>query len=361
MKKTIVLLLAVAVFLFGSNAFAFDPIPEDELQVGFVYVGPVGDGGWSYMHDLSRQAVEEAYPGITTSYVESVEEGPDAVRVMETFVRQGFQLIFATSFGFMDQVIEVAEQNPDVVFMHCSGYRTAENVGVYFGRMYQARYLSGLVAGSMTETNTIGFVAAHPIPEVIRGINAFTRGVRAVNPDAVVRVIWLYSWFDPGKESEATMALVDAGADVIAMHADSGAAPLAAEEAGVYVVGYNNDMSGYAPTRHLTAPIWDWGVVTTRVVGQVIEGTWQSENIWWGMDAGIVDLAPFGDMVPEEVRTLVEEERSRIVNGEWDVFWGPVADQDGNIRVAEGKRMSDEELLSFSWYVQGVEGEIPSN
>jgi basic membrane protein A len=278
---------------------------------------------------------------------------------METFIRNGSKVIFATSFGYMDFVQDVAKRHPDVAFMHCSGFKRADNVGTYFGRMYQARYLSGIVAGETTESNVIGFVAAHPIPEVIRGINAFTLGARSVNPDVKVKVVWLFSWFDPGKEKEATKALIDSGADVIAMHADTGAAPQAAEEAGVYVVGYNNDMSKYAPTKHLTAPIWDWGKIYTRAAEQLTSGTWQSEDIWWGLKEGLVDLAPFGDAVTAETRADVAIRKKAIVDGEMDVFDGPVKDQSGKIIVPEGETMSDADMLSMNWFVEGVEGEIP--
>lgn len=359
MKKLILCLVTLVLVVTAGVCFAMDAIPEDKLSAGFVYVGPVGDGGWTYMHDQGRLEMEEAYPGMTSSFVESVPEGPDSTRVMETFVRKGFKLIFATSFGYMDFVEQVAAKHPDVTFMHCSGYKRADNVGVYFGRMYQARYLSGLVAGSMTKSNIIGYVAAQPIPEVIRGINAFTLGVRKVNPTATVKVIWLFSWFDPGKEKEATTAFVDAGADVIAMHADSGAAPQTAEEAGVYVVGYNNDMSQYAPTKHLTAPVWDWGMVYKYVVGHVVDGTWKSEDIWWGLKEGLVGLAPYGKDVPSEIKVLVETEKNRITGGEWDVFTGPLKNNKGKIMVEEGSAMTDQDMLSMNWFVDGVEGEIP--
>ena len=359
MNKWAWLLVLVVFFTLGSAALAFDPIPADDLKIGFVFVGPVGDGGWSYMHDQGRQAIEKAFPGVTTMYAESVPEGPDCARVMEQFVRNGAKLVFATSFGYMDQVIEVAKKYPDVIFMHCSGYKMADNVGLYFGRMYQARYLSGLVAGSMTKINIIGFPAAHPIPEVIRMINAFTLGARKANPDAKVKVVWLYSWFDPGKEKEATKALIDAGADVIGMHADSGSTPQTAEESGVYVIGYNNDMSSYAPTKCLTSSVWDWSTTYIDIVKKVVEGTWKPENSWWGMETGIVKLTSFSQDVPGEVRALVQEEQEKIINGTWDVFWGPIKDQNGNEKVAEGQKMSDQDILSFSWFVEGVEGEIP--
>lgn len=360
MKKWwMVLAVMLMVGVCAGTAGAFDPVAPEALKPGFVYIGPVGDGGWTFMHDQGRLAMEQAVPGVKSSIVESVPEGPDSARVLETFVRNGSKLVFATSFGYMDFVVDVAKKYPDVVFMHCSGYKTADNVGTYFGRMYQARYLSGLVAGKMTKKNVVGYVAAHPIPEVIRGINAFTQGVRKVNPDAKVRVVWLFSWFDPGKEKEATKALIDAGVDVIAMHADTGAAPQAAEEAGAYVVGYNNDMSAYAPTKHLTAPIWNWGTIYVETAKQVVAGTWKSTSQWPGLKEGVVGLAPYGKDVPEDVKTLVEAEKAKIVDGAWDVFSGPIKDQKGEIRVAEGTRMTDAEMLSFNWFVEGVEGDIP--
>ncbi|WP_286846164.1 MULTISPECIES: BMP family ABC transporter substrate-binding protein [Aminobacterium] len=357
-RKFVVALLALSMVLCGT-AFAMEAIPAEKTNPGFVYIGPVGDGGWTYMHDQGRKEMEGAFPGVKSSFVESVPEGPDSARVMETFIRNGSKVIFATSFGYMDFVQEVAKKHPDVVFMHCSGYKRADNVGIYFGRMYQARYLSGLVAGKMTKSNVVGFVAAHPIPEVIRAINAFTLGVRKVNPEAVVKVVWLFSWFDPGKEKEATKALIDSGADVIGMHADSGAAPQTAEEAGVYVVGYNNDMSQYAPTKHLTAPIWDWGIVYKHVMEQVTTGTWESEDIWWGLKEGMVKLAPYGKDVPEEVKAVVEAEKEKIISGTWDVFDGPIKDQSGTIKVEAGQSISDADKLSMSWFVEGVKGDIP--
>ena len=359
MRKNWAIALVMAFLLAGTAAWAIAPVPAKDVKAGFVYIGPVGDGGWTYMHEKGRLEMEKAFPGLTSSIVESVPEGPDSVRVMETFVRNGSKLVFATSFGYMDFVQQVAKKYPDVVFMHCSGYKMGPNVGTYFGRIYQPRYLSGLVAGKMTKSNVIGYVAANPIPEVIRGINAFTLGVRKVNPKAKVKVVWLFSWFDPGKEKEATKALIDSGADVIAMHADSGAAPQAAEEAKVWVVGYNNDMSKYAPTRHLTAPIWNWGMLYKYTADKVIKGTWKSESIWWGLKEKMVGLAPFGKAVPQSVKTLVAAEQAKIVSGKWDVFTGPIKDQSGNIKVPAGKRMTDAEMLSFNWFVQGVEGTIP--
>jgi len=351
MRKFLVLSLIVLCMGLALPALAAD----QELKVGFVYVSPIGDAGWSYAQDQARLALE-AMDGVTTSYVESVPEGPDAERVITNMARKGFGLIFTTSFGYMDPTIKVAKDFPAVTFMHCSGFKTSENVGNYFGRMYQARYLSGIVAGSMTKTNTLGYVAAFPIPEVIRGINAFTLGVRSVNPAAEVRVVWTKTWYDPATEKEAAKSLLDVGADVIAQHQDSPGPQEAAQEKGVYSVGYNSDMSSFAPKAHLTAPIWNWSVFYTETVKEVMAGTWKPASIWWGMDKGIVDLAPYGPMVPDEVKAKVEARKAEIKAGAFDVFWGPVLDQKGAEKIAAGKKATDEEMLGMTWFVQGVVG-----
>jgi basic membrane protein A len=359
--KKILTMFFTLMFCMSTNAAfaAFAPVEPSEMNPGFVYVGPAADGGWSTMHDIARKTVEGKFPGLKSGIVESVPEGPDAERVMETFIRNGSKVIFATSFGYMDPVQNVAARHPDIIFMHCSGYKRADNVGTYFGRIYQPRYLSGLVAGKMTKSGVIGYIAAYPIPEVIRGLDAFTLGVRKTNPKAEVKVVWLFSWLDPAKEKEATKALFDMKADVIGMHADTGSAPQAAEELGIYVVGYNNDMSNYAPTKHLTSPIWRWDIVYEHTLKAIQSGSWKPEDIWWGLKEGMVDLAPFGRDVPDDVKTIVESEKQKILSGEWDVFHGPIKDQNGEIRVAEGERLTDEEMLSLSWYVEGISGEMP--
>jgi len=271
-------LFALCVCIAAGFAFpawgARAPVPVEEINPGYVFISPAGDGGWTYMQDVGRRAVDAAFPGLKSTIVEGVEEGPASVAVMERLVRQNkSKLIFACSFGYMDFVQEVAQRHPETVFMHISGYKRADNVGTLFGRMYQPRFLSGIVAGSASKTGNIGYVAAHPIPEVIRMINAFTLGARKVNPDATVRVVWLFSWHNPGMERTATMALIEEGCDVMAMHADTGAVAQTSEEAGVFVVGYNNDMSRFAPTMHLTAPIWNWESLFTPIVQQVADGT----------------------------------------------------------------------------------------
>jgi len=326
----------------------------EDMNVGFVYVSPIGDAGWSFAHDKGRLELEKM-DGVTTSYVEAVAEGPDSERVMLNMARKGYDVIFATSFGYMDPMLKVAKQFPDTTFMHCSGFKTADNMGNYFGRMYQARYLSGMVAGAMTKSNTIGYVAAFPIPEVIRGINAFTLGAQSMNPEVTVRVVWTKTWYDPATEKEAAKSLLDVGADVIAQHQDSPGPQEAAEEKGVYSVGYNSDMSQYAPKAHLTAPIWDWGPYYVDTVNKVKEGTWKAESHWPGLADGIVDLAPMSDMVPKEVQDKVMAKKEAIIGGE-KVFMGPIKDQSGAEKVAAGTAMSDPDMLGMTWFVQGVIG-----
>lgn len=359
MRKRSLAALLLVLCLTGTAFAALGPVKPEDQKPTFIYVGPKGDGGYNYMHDAGRQLMEKQNPKIKSSVVESVPEGPDSERVMETSIRNGSKVIFANSFGYMDHVINVAKRHPNVYFMHCSGYKTAPNVSTYFGRMYQPRYLSGLVAGAATKTNLIGYVAAYPIPEVIRGINAFTLGVRKVNPNAKVKVVWIFTWHDPAKEKEAAKALFDAKCDTLAMHADTGGAPQAAEELGMWVIGYNNPMDKYAPTRHLVTPVWNWGMYYDYAVKGIESGTWKSEQVWWSMKEGMVGLSPFGKAVSDATKKTVAAEKERIVSGKWDVFTGPIKAQDGSVKIPAGKAMTDQEMLSMSWFVEGVDGTIP--
>ena len=330
--------------------------PADVLKVGFIYVSPVGDAGYSYAHDQGRLKVD-ALDWVETSYVESVPEGADSERVLTNMARKGFDAIFATSFGYMDPVIKVAKEFPDTKFLHCSGFKTAANVNNYFGRMYQARYLTGIVAGEMTKSNIIGYVAAFPIPEVIRGINAFTLGVQSVNPEAEVRVVWTKTWYDPALEKDAAISLLDVGADVIAQHQDSPGPQEAAQERGVYSVGYNSDMSAFAPEAHLTSAVWNWAPLCIDQLEKIRAGEWKgNQSLWWGMDKGVVDIAPYGSMVPDDVRAKAEAAKARIMAGEDVVFVGPVKDQGGEVRIADGATATDKELLGMTWFVEGVVG-----
>ena len=344
-------MLAAALLSVG---LCFSQAAAEDMKVGFVYVSPIGDAGWSYAHDQGRLAVDNM-DGVSTSYVEAVAEGPDSERVMLNMARKGFDVIFATSFGYMDPMLKVAKQFPDGSFMHCSGFKTADNMGNYFGRMYQARYLSGMVAGAMTKSNTLGYVAAFPIPEVIRGINAFSLGAQAMNPDVTVRVVWTKTWYDPATEKEAAKSLLDVGADVIAQHQDSPGPQEAAQEKGVYSIGYNSDMSAFAPKAHLTAPIWNWGPFYVETVKQVKAGTWKAESSWPGLADGIVDLSPMSDMVPIAVQEKVMLKKDAIIGGE-KIFVGPLKDQKGVVKVAAGSALSDGDMLGMTWFVQGVVG-----
>jgi basic membrane protein A len=332
---------------------------EKQIKAGFIYVGPVGDAGWTWAHDQGRIEMEKADYVTPSTYIESVPEGAESTRVINGLVQKGHNLIFTTSFGYMDATLDVASKNKDIVFMHCSGYKSAENVGTYFGRMYEPRYLSGIIAGKMTKTNSIGYVAAFPIPEVIRGINAFTLGVRSVNPQAKVKVVWTQTWFDPGIERDAADSLLDIGADVLTMHQDAPATLQAAEARGAYVIGYNSDTRKFAPNAFLTAPIWNWASVYTKTAAEVRNGTWKTDQIWWGMKEELVQLAPLSDKVPAEVQQLVEEKRKAIVAGSLHPFSGPLKDQTGKEAVAAGVTLDDGALLGMNWFVEGVQGTIP--
>lgn len=334
------------------------PKTEEKLKVAFVYVGPVGDAGWTYAHDQGRKYLESKVPGVQTVFVESVPEGADSERVITQLVEQGAKIVFTTSFGYMDPTINVAKKYPGVTFMHCSGFKTAPNVGTYFGRMYQPRYLSGIAAGKQTKSDTIGYVAAFPIPEVVRGINAFTLGVRSVNPKAKVKVIWTNTWYDPAKEKQAAMSLLDSGADVIAMHQDTPGPMQAAQEKGKFGISYNTDMAKMAPKAVLTGPVWNWGPYYVKVVESVKNKTWKNEQYWGSMKDNVIDLAPYGPMVTEETKKLIADQKKKIVDGTWDVFWGPIKDQSGAVKVAAGQKMTDAEMLGFNWFVEGVDGTV---
>lgn len=333
--------------------------PDEPFRVAYVYVGPVGDLGWSYAHDQGRQAMEESLDYVETTYSESVAEGPDAERVIRDYAEQGYDMIFATSFGYMDSVMAVAEDYPDVLFEHCTGYKTADNVSIYDGRGYQGWYLAGITAGRMTESNILGYVAPYPIPEVVRNLNAFILGARSVNPDVELHPIWIFDWFNPPAEREAAQALLEVGADVIARESDSTEPDKLAEENGVYAIGYNAISEEVAPNAVLTAPIWHWEVYYTDTVENAYNDEWETHAYWGSLADGVMDLAPFGEMVPQDVRDEVNAAKEQIIAGDLQPFTGPIRDQDGNVRVEDGETMSDEALLSFDWLVEGVVGSIP--
>ena len=331
----------------------------DDVKAGFIYPGPIGDAGWAYSHDNGRQAMEQLSFVSKTSYRESVPEDPElVVAALEDLVAEGNNVIFAASYGYMDPMIEVAKRHPDVVFMHNSGFKTEENAGTYFGRIYQARYLSGIVAGGMTESNVIGYVAAFPIPEVIRGINAFTLGAQSVNPQVRVKVEWTNTWYGPGIERESAETLLNDGADIIAIHQDSPAALQAAQQQGKYAIGYHSDMQAFAPDATLTSVVWDWSGIYKEVAADMADGEWTSEQIWSGLDEGVVGLAPLSPKVPADLQSLVEQRRAAIVDKTLRIFEGPIRDTDGEIRVSSGQVLSDADLLTMDYYVLGVDGGV---
>ena len=330
---------------------------ESAVKAAFIYVGPPGDAGWTWAHDQGRQWAESE-TGAETAFVESVPEGTaDFGNYARDFIDQGFHLIIGTSFGYMDDMEALAAEYPDVVFDHVSGYKAnGSNFGNTFGRMYEPRYLSGMVAGSATTSNHIGYVAAFPIPEVIRGINAFTLGVREINPDAEVEVVWTSTWFDPVVEGDSAQALLDKGADVIAMHQDSTAAGEKAEAAGARWVSYNSDMSAFAPNAFLTAPVWNWGPRYAELIEQTEAGTYEGGYYWGSMAEGIVDLAPIADDVDDGVKAAVAERKTQIMDGTFHPFQGPVHDQNGSVMVAAGETMADGDMLGMGCFVEGVIG-----
>jgi basic membrane protein A len=328
---------------------------EKKLNVGFVYVSAVQGMTWSWAHDQGRKALE-ATGKANTFFLENIAEGADSERAILNLSRRGMDVIFTTSFGFMEPTIRIAEQFPHIQYLHCSGYKTAENVSTYFGRMYQPRYLTGMVAGAMTKSNIIGYVAAYPIPEVIRGINAFTLGVRAVNSNAEVRVVWTRTWHGPRVEKEAAKSLLDIGADVIAQHQESPAPQEAARERGAWSIGYSVDMGIFAPDSHLIASVWNWAPFYLSVIDQMKKGAWRAGSFWGGMETGMVDISEFGKMVPENVRAKVLDRRDDILAGKFDVFHGPIKDQAGVVRVADGVKLTDPEKLAIDWFVEGVRG-----
>ncbi len=348
-----------ALFAGGAQESTAAAPVDEPYKVAFVYIGPPGDLGWTYMHDVARKEMEAALgSAVETTIIESVEEGPDSARIMGQYARNGYDMVFATSFGYMDFALETAIDNPDLLVEHCSGYKTADNMATYFGRMYQPRYLSGIVAGSMTDTNVIGYVAAFPIPEVIRGINAFTLGAQSVNPGVEVKVVWTNTWYDPVKEREAAIALLDSGADVLAQHQDTTEPPKAAKERGALSIGYDADMGKFVGESVLCSPMWNWGPYYTETVKAGMEGTWEAHQFWGGLTEHTVKLSEMSALVPADVQEKVAEVQTSIENGSWDVFTGPLLDQSGAEVLGDGEVMSDGDMLSMGFFVQGVVGNV---
>ncbi len=359
MKLTKLLTSAAVALGLATTAMA------DTTKVGFVYVGPVGDGGWTYEHDKGRQAVEAAFGDkVETTFVESVPEGADAERVITQMALQGADLIFTTSFGYMDPTINVAKKFPKVKFEHATGYKQADNVSVYSARFYEGRAVQGHIAGHMTKTNKIGYIASFPIPEVIRGINSAYIHAQKVNPDVEFSVIWAYTWFDPAKEADAAKALIEQGADVILQHTDSTAPQAAAQAAGnVITFGQASDMGEYAPFPRVSSIIDDWAPYYVARTQAVMDGTWESVSTWDGIGAGMVGIGEISDAVPADVKASALALKESLADGSYHAFTGPLNKQDGSAWLAEGETAADygdNGLAGLNFYVEGITAEIPN-
>jgi simple sugar transport system substrate-binding protein len=342
-------------FVAGAPAHAQDP-----LKVAFVYVGPVGDAGWTYAHEQGRLAMEKTMGAkVKSTYVENVPEGADAERVIRKLAADGNKLIFTTSFGFMNPTEKVAKAFPNVVFEHATGFKTGKNMGVYETRQYEGTYLQGVIAAKMSKSGTIGFVGSFAVPEVIRNINAYTLGAQSVNPNIKTKVIWVNSWYDPAKERQAAETLIAQGADVLTQNTDSPATLQVAQEKGKYAFGWDSDMARFAPKAHLTASTNSWGDFYTRTAQAVAAGTWKTGEVRGGLMEGMVKMSPLNAVIPADVAKLFEEKKAAIISGKLKPFQGPLKDQSGAIKVAAGAQMADKDVHGMNFYVQGVEGSIP--
>jgi simple sugar transport system substrate-binding protein len=352
-------LLASAAFALtvGTSAQAADPV-----TAGFIYVGPIGDGGWTYEHNKGREAVDAAFGDkVKTIYQESVPEGADAERAITQMALSGADIIFTTSFGYMDQTLAVAKKFPNIKFEHATGYKTADNVSTYSARFYEGRAIQGHIAGKMTETNKVGYIASFPIPEVIRGINSAYLHAKKVNPDVEFKIIWAYTWFDPAKEADAAKALIEQGCDVILQHTDSTAPQAAAQEAGnVITFGQASDMSEYGPKPRVSSIIDDWGPYYVQRVQAVMDGTWSKVETWDGIGAGMVGIGEISDYVPADVKAEALAMKDQLASGEYHAFTGPINKADGSVWLAEGETASDGDLLGMNFYVEGLTAEIPN-
>ena len=336
------------------------PAKADPLKIAFAYVGPVGDGGWTFAHDNARKALEKEFGDrIVTSYVESVPESADAERVIRDMAGQGNKLIFGTTFGYMEPMLKVAADHPDVKFEHATGYKTAENMRTYDSRTYEGAYMAGVIAGKMTQSNTLGVVASIPIPEVVRNINSFTLGAQSSNLNIKTKVVWVNEWFNPPKETEAATALINGGADILFQNTDSSAVLQTAEKMGKRGFGWDSDMTAYGPKAHLGSAIIDWAPYYIKAVGEALDGKWATGQTWWGVKEGAIDLVSLAADVPEDAKAKLEEVRSGLKAGTYNIWKGPISDNTGKEVLAEGTVADDKFLGGINWYVKGVEGKVP--
>ena len=354
MTKRFVFAAGLALALAAGTASG-----ADKLKVGFIYVGPIGDHGWTYQHHQGRLGLEaEIGDQVEVVHVENIPEGPDAERAITRLARQGAGLVFTTSFGFMDPTVKVAGKFPDVKFEHATGYKRADNVTTYSARFYEGRYVIGQIAARMSKSGVAGYIASFPIPEVVRGINSFMLGAQSVNPDFKVKVVWVSTWFDPGKEADAAKVLIGQGADIISQHTDSTAPLQIAAEQGALGFGQASDMIAFAPEHQLTAIINNWTPYYVARTKAALDGTWKSEDTWDGMSTGMVEMAPYTNL-PEDVMAMAMETEAKITSGEFHPFSGPIHKQDGTMAIGEGEVLDDGTLLGMNWYVKGVDDELP--
>lgn len=353
--QTICSMAFVLVFMFMFSSALADP-----YKVGFVYVGPIGDHGWTYQHNYGREALESALGDkVTTTYVENVAEGGDSERVIEQLAASGHDLIFTTSFGYMNPTLKVARNYPRVNFEHSTGFKRSKNVSTYNARFYEGRYILGLIAGHVSKSGTIGYIASFPIPEVVRGINSTILSARKVNPDMRVKVVWVNSWFDPGKEADAAKALIDQGVDIIMQHTDSPAPVQTAESRGVFAFGQASDMSAFGKRAHLTAIVNDWSVYYVRRTKEAMGGSWESEDTWGGLKEGMVSMGAYNPSLGSDVIAKAKQAVEDIKSGRLHPFTGPVKDRDGKVRIESGVTADDGLLLGMNFFVEGVDGPLP--
>jgi simple sugar transport system substrate-binding protein len=342
----------------AAPAAAAAPAP---LKIAFAYVGPVGDGGWTFAHDNGRKALEAEFGNkIVTSFVENVPESADAERVIRDLASQGNQLIFGTTFGYMEPMLKVATDFPKTKFEHATGYKTAANLRTYDSRTYEGAYMAGVIAGTMTKTNTLGFVASIPIPEVIRNINSFTMGAQSVNPKIKTKVVWVNGWFDPPKETEAATSLINAGADVLFQNTDSSAVLQTAEKMGKRAFGWDSDMTAYGPKAHLGSAIINWAPYYTKAVKEALDGTWATGGVWWGVKEGAIDMVSVASDVPADTKAKVDTIKAGLKNGSFHPWTGPIVGQDGKQVLAKGVVADDAFMGGIKFYVKGVEGKVPN-
>ncbi|PZP98588.1 MAG: BMP family ABC transporter substrate-binding protein [Variovorax paradoxus] len=339
------------------------PAPKAEpLKIAFAYVGPVGDGGWTFAHDNARKALEKEYGDkIVTSFVEKVPESADAERVFRDLVGQGNKLIFGTTFGYMEPMLKVAPDAADVKFEHATGYKTAPNLRTYDSRTYEGAYMAGVIAGAMTKSNTLGVVASIPIPEVVRNINSFTLGAQSVNPKITTKVVWVNEWFNPPKETEAATALINGGADVLMQNTDSAAVLKTAQDKGKRAFGWDSDMTAYGPQAHLGSAIINWAPYYIKATKDALEGTWSTGAVWWGVKEGAIDMVSIAADVPAETKAKIDEIKKGLKDGSFAIWKGPIVDNAGKEVVAAGAVADDQFLSGVKFYVKGVEGKVPGD